>query len=55
MNFHCSEFWDKYLANDAPQCLTKFFESRGEQKIEVNPWRDASTDEEVNYDGKTIK
>jgi len=35
--------------------LTKFFDSRGEQKIEVTPWREAATDEESKYDGQTIK
>ena len=34
--------------------MLKFYESRGELKLEEISWREPSTDEEKNYDGKAI-
>jgi hypothetical protein len=47
------EFWDKFFADNAPDCLTKFYASRGEKKISCTEWSDQV--DQAKYEGLKVK
>lgn len=55
LGLSCEDFFKDFVGDDAAHSLAKFYDSRGEQKIDTQPWKEAATDEEKVYDGKTIK
>ena len=48
-------YYAQYLADDAPFWLGKFYEDKGEKKVEHGTWAEPSTEEEKQYlDNKNI-
>lgn len=45
LNMNPTTFWDLYLKDDAQFWMGRFYEVRGEKKIEDGTWEDATTPE----------
>jgi hypothetical protein len=43
------DFWNKFHADGASDCITKYYEERKETEISLTDWRDPNPDEKV-YD-----
>jgi hypothetical protein len=41
------DFWHKFFADDASDCMTKYYEERKETEISIEKWRDPEQDEKV--------
>ena len=48
------DFWNQFFSDNAADCLTKFYASRGEKIISCTNWRDPS-EAEQEYEGKHVK
>ena len=55
LNLSPKGFFDQYLADDAPFWLGKFYEDKGEKKVENGQWADPAEDEKVYLGNNDIQ